>query len=345
MSYDNPMGRHIRDELTAMDWRNIEYNKKIDRIPELTWASSRPIPEPDCCANCKNGYQCMRGGYMRSHLDLGFEPIDGVVGGNFFIGDNISMSHKKKMAAQALLDAIQKSDLLKQYGGRMSAGGMSAGGMSGGNILSDILGTVQTVASVAPLFGLGESGGKKKKGRGTSGGKMKKGMGMSGGNYDNVGMGMSGGDRMLSMSGGALESTIDASVPIFQGMGQSGGSKKKKGAGIISDIIGAIGLGKKKKEKKGAGMSGGGESGGGMSAGGVSGGVASYEKVARKMGGHQLLLKQQQPPSMMSGFGGAGKAKKEPNAWIKLTQKIRKEQGLSLKDAIAYIKKNNLYKK
>ena len=46
------------------------------------------------------------------------------------------------------------------------------------------------------------------------------------------------------------------------------------------------------------------------------------------------------------GMGSSGGRKREPNAWIKLVNKVRKDKGFKgVKDAIAYIKQNDLYKK
>ena len=45
-----------------------------------------------------------------------------------------------------------------------------------------------------------------------------------------------------------------------------------------------------------------------------------------------------------SSMSGGAKPKKS-TAWMDLLNKTRKEQGLNLKDAIKYVKDNNLYKK
>ena len=46
------------------------------------------------------------------------------------------------------------------------------------------------------------------------------------------------------------------------------------------------------------------------------------------------------------GMGSSGGAKRQPNAWIQLVNKVRKEKGLKgVKESIAYIKQHNLYKK
>lgn len=46
--------------------------------------------------------------------------------------------------------------------------------------------------------------------------------------------------------------------------------------------------------------------------------------------------------SSMSG-GAKPKTKREPTEWQKLLKKTREEKGLSLKDAMKYVKDNNLY--
>ena len=46
-----------------------------------------------------------------------------------------------------------------------------------------------------------------------------------------------------------------------------------------------------------------------------------------------------------SSMSGGAKPKRPPTEWQKLLKKTREEKGLSLKDAIKYVKDNNLYKK
>ena len=49
-------------------------------------------------------------------------------------------------------------------------------------------------------------------------------------------------------------------------------------------------------------------------------------------------------PLLLAGLGKEKKARK-PSEWNTLVSKIRKEKGISLKDAMKHIKENNLYQK
>ena len=49
-------------------------------------------------------------------------------------------------------------------------------------------------------------------------------------------------------------------------------------------------------------------------------------------------------PLLLAGLGKEEKTKK-PSEWNTLVSKIRKEKGISLKDAMKHIKENNLYQK
>jgi hypothetical protein len=79
---------------------------------------------------------------------------------------------------------------------------------------------------------------------------------------------------------------------------------KMEGKGIISGIVGMLGLGKEKKEA----------------------GVAEYKKGGsanpRKIGGRKLLSKAEMPPSQMSGNGASG-GKKE--TWQECIKRVKKE--------------------
>ena len=79
---------------------------------------------------------------------------------------------------------------------------------------------------------------------------------------------------------------------------------KMEGKGIISGIVGMLGLGKEKKEA----------------------GVAEYKKGGsanpRKIGGRKLLTKAEMPPSQMSGNGASG-GKKE--TWQECIKRVKKE--------------------
>ena len=49
-------------------------------------------------------------------------------------------------------------------------------------------------------------------------------------------------------------------------------------------------------------------------------------------------------PLLLAGLGKEKKTRK-PSEWNTLVSKIRKEKGISLKDAMMHIKENNLYQK
>ena len=69
---------------------------------------------------------------------------------------------------------------------------------------------------------------------------------------------------------------------------------------------------------------------------------------ARKVGGSKKDngVSTLKPPKLLYSSSMSGGAKpKKSTAWMDLLNKTRKEQGLNLKDAIKYVKDNNLYKK
>ena len=51
------------------------------------------------------------------------------------------------------------------------------------------------------------------------------------------------------------------------------------------------------------------------------------------------------PPKLLHSSSMSGGAKPKNTAWMDLLKKTREEQGLSLKDAMKYVKEHNLYKK
>jgi len=51
------------------------------------------------------------------------------------------------------------------------------------------------------------------------------------------------------------------------------------------------------------------------------------------------------PAKLLYSSSMSGGAKPKNTAWMDLLKKTREEQGLSLKDAIKYVKEHNLYKK
>ena len=74
----------------------------------------------------------------------------------------------------------------------------------------------------------------------------------------------------------------------------------------------------------------------------------SMKPQARKIGGSKMDngVSTLKPPKLLYSSSMSGGAKpKKSTAWMDLLKKTREEQGLSLKDAIKYVKDNNLYKK
>ena len=69
---------------------------------------------------------------------------------------------------------------------------------------------------------------------------------------------------------------------------------------------------------------------------------------ARKVGGSKKDngVSTLKPAKLLYSSSMSGGAKpKKSTAWMDLLNKTRKEQGLSLKDAMKYVKEHNLYKK
>ena len=71
---------------------------------------------------------------------------------------------------------------------------------------------------------------------------------------------------------------------------------------------------------------------------------------ARKVGGSKSKdngVSTLKPSKLLysSSMSGGAKPKRPPTEWQKLLKKTREENGLNLKDAIKYVKDNNLYKK
>ena len=138
-----------------------------------------------------------------------------------------------------------------------------------------------------------------------------------------------------------------------------------EGKGILSDVLGAIGLGKKKakKEKKGKGIL---KDIGHLAESAVLDSIGLGKKKGK--GKKELLLPQQVLTQKKEGKGilsdvlgaiGLGKkkggkmkdnievgGKRKASAWAMLVKKVMAEQKMAkMADAIAYIKKHNLYKK
>lgn len=146
----------------------------------------------------------------------------------------VSKAEKKMLFLKALADAKMHHELGNMMQG-MQGKGYSGGnelltglGLSGGDFFSDLLGTIGNVAGtamkVAPLFGLGESGGGRRK-RGGAFDPM--GAGVSGGMVDKLkypDYGMQGGDFFSDLLGtvGNVAGTALKVAPLF-GLGESGG--------------------------------------------------------------------------------------------------------------------------
>ena len=119
------------------------------------------------------------------------------------------------------------------------------------------------------------------------------------------------------------------------------GEGKKKGKGIIGDLLGAIGLGKVKimqkkidevKEEPKEG-------------GKINKGIKIYRKTGAGVIGGNVKTANAEIPSKK--ILGEGKAKKKPNEYITLMNKLRKEKPelKTVKQLANYIKTNNLYNK
>ena len=67
-------------------------------------------------------------------------------------------------------------------------------------------------------------------------------------------------------------------------------------------------------------------------------------KAERKVGGSEYGVSTLQPAKLLqsSSMSGGG-AKKKPSVWQTLIKNTMQEKGLTMKDAIKYIKSNNLY--
>jgi hypothetical protein len=73
----------------------------------------------------------------------------------------------------------------------------------------------------------------------------------------------------------------------------------------------------------------------------------SMKQPPRAIGGSKKMknngVSTLKPPKLLYSSSLSGGAKREPTEWQKLLKKTREEKGLNLKDAMKYVKDNNLY--
>lgn len=315
--YANEYNRNIKDTVLRLAQNHINHEKNI-------FENSGPIG--GCCGcdcNCK---KCMliqgsgMSGGLRTDHDLGFEPLEYQYGFGMSAGGmsgGLSLETKK-----AVIKAVGELKKKKPRGGAMNKAdqnkfieklnkkgkGMSAGAKRGRPKKQ----TQKDKEDEKMAMEIKELKDVAKKGK-------KTGKGIISGLLDTLGLG-----RKKTGKGLTLGETPQQQVNIIQ---SQGGAKKEK---VIENII----------EK--------------VSGKGYSAGVKEYKKKVgggnpnpRKIGGRKLLLKQEQPPSMMSGMGQSGGKKKVGGAWSELLKKVKLENPhlKGLKEVINFIKENNLYKK
>jgi len=252
-------------------------------------------------------------------------------------------------------------NLNKAYVKQANAKSLTGSGMSGG----DFLGTLAHLAPLA-MLALGKP---HKKGGNAYGAYQPDNIpanldyGFTGTRIENpsvLGSGMSAGTRKYKKKGGAdIQGwTKDASnnlqgygvfSDVAHGVGDVGHTignvadffglakpKQRRGKGNELGTIDATGFGESGGRKKGRGMVA-----SGMSAGGMSAGVSLTRAVGSGMSAG----------GMSAGGMSAGKKKgkgesggtKPKSAWQELVSKVAKQNGTGVKEAIAYIKSNDLY--
>ena len=65
----------------------------------------------------------------------------------------------------------------------------------------------------------------------------------------------------------------------------------------------------------------------------------------RVVGGSSNGVKELKPPKLLYSSSMSGGNKRAPTAWQTLVKQVMTEQKLNMKDAMKYIKENNLYQK
>ena len=70
-----------------------------------------------------------------------------------------------------------------------------------------------------------------------------------------------------------------------------------------------------------------------------------YHPAIRVVGGSSNGVKELKPPKLLYSSSMSGGNKRPPTAWQTLVKQVMTEKKLNMKDAMKYIKENNLYQK
>ena len=70
-----------------------------------------------------------------------------------------------------------------------------------------------------------------------------------------------------------------------------------------------------------------------------------YHPAIRVVGGSSNGVKELKPPKLLYSSSMSGGNKRPPTAWQTLVKQVMTEKQLNMKDAMKYIKENNLYQK
>ena len=72
---------------------------------------------------------------------------------------------------------------------------------------------------------------------------------------------------------------------------------------------------------------------------------SGYHPAIRVVGGSSNGVKELKPPKLLYSSSMSGGNKRPATAWQTLVKQVMTEQKLNMKDAMKYIKENNLYQK
>ena len=72
---------------------------------------------------------------------------------------------------------------------------------------------------------------------------------------------------------------------------------------------------------------------------------SGYHPAIRVVGGSSNGVKELKPPKLLYSSSMSGGNKRPPTAWQTLVKQVMTEKKLNMKDAMKYIKENNLYQK
>ena len=72
---------------------------------------------------------------------------------------------------------------------------------------------------------------------------------------------------------------------------------------------------------------------------------SGYHPAIRVVGGSSNGVKELKPPKLLYSSSMSGGNKRAPTAWQTLVKQVMTEKKLNMKDAMKYIKENNLYQK